>query len=92
MDEAESAKNIIEEEQRRKRKLLEDGQMTWKPMFFEEVKHPHITPSTFKVVSMPNPTLWVLKETKGDYKSYWDRREEGDWKGMPDLWNTGGRA
>jgi len=66
--------------------------MTWKPMFFEEVKHPHITASTFKHASMPNPVLWVLKETKGSYKSYWDRREEGDWKDMPDLWNTGGRT
>jgi len=29
IDEAEDAKNIIEEEQRRKRKVMEDGSMKW---------------------------------------------------------------
>ena len=39
---ADSVKWEIEEEQRRKRALLEKGETTWEPQFFEKVPHPHL--------------------------------------------------
>ena len=89
-DEADEEKLIIETEQRRKRKLQEEGHLKLQPLFFEESKHPFVKENTFKFSSVPNPVRWTLKESKGDFKSYWDRREAGDWKGMPDLWTAGG--
>lgn len=85
-DEADAVKFEIEEQQRRTRRKMEAGQATWQPFFFEEVKHPFITSKTFKHTKIENPVLWRVKESSGDFKSYWDRREAGDWRGMPNLW------
>ena len=43
-EDAENSKILIETEQRRKRKLREDGvDPQWKPMFFKEEQHPYVT-------------------------------------------------
>ena len=43
MEGSDEAKVLIEEEQRRKRKIMEAEDIVWKPNFFEKVPHPHIT-------------------------------------------------
>ena len=48
LDLAENAKCIIEEQQRKTRKIMEDTNQTWKPSFFEVVPHPHMKVDTFK--------------------------------------------
>ena len=39
MEEADNEKVLIEEEQRRKRKIFEVNKQEWKPLFFDEVPH-----------------------------------------------------
>ena len=47
-DEAENEKNLIEEEQRRKRRVYDETKQTWVPKFFKEIDHPFIKkPSDF---------------------------------------------
>lgn len=41
-DESEDQKNLIEEEQRRKRRELEQNKEEWKPNFFRMVDHPFL--------------------------------------------------
>ena len=86
VDEADREKLLIEDEQRRKRKLMEEGVMTQRPNFFEEVPHPFLSKDSFKSKSFENAKMWKLIETDGSRKSYWDRREQGDWSGLPKLW------
>ena len=66
---------------------MEAKEMIWEPNFFEEIKHPFLKQNTFKHKTFPNPVTWVLKESRGNFKSYWDRREAQDWSGMPNLWS-----
>lgn len=40
-EESDRTKIEIEVEQRRKRKVMEEEKTVWKPLFFEEVTHPH---------------------------------------------------
>jgi hypothetical protein len=42
MEEADNEKVLIEEEQRRKRKIFEVNKQEWKPLFFDEVPHPFL--------------------------------------------------
>lgn len=60
--------------------------MTWTPNFFYEVPHPYLKKDTFKSKEFVNATYWKPIETGNGKKSYWDRREEKDWAGMPKLW------
>ena len=82
VDEAETCKNEIEEEQRRKRKLVEDGKApAFKPNFFVEQPHPYVTKEFLE--KEENPICYKLIEGE---KGYWQRRINKDWKDMPNLW------
>lgn len=48
VEEADTEKMLIEDEQRRKRKLMEEGQLTWKPKFFEPIPHPYLKHDSLK--------------------------------------------
>ena len=84
MEEADNEKVIIEDEQRRKRKIFETNKKEWKPYFFEEVPHPFLRKQN--ELNILNPIQYKLIENKGDQKGYWERRQKGDWKDLPNLW------
>ena len=88
-DDAEREKNNIETEQRRKRKLREDGvSPQWKPMFFKSEKHPYVTTEMLDGRLGPgeeHPIQWKLIENEGDNKGYWERRKNKDWDDLPKL-------
>lgn len=71
--EAESLKKELEENQRQRRKKLEDSGEDHIPLFFThhgDKEH-------------PDSGEWVYKD--GD-DSYWSRREKQNWDGLIDLW------
>lgn len=72
VDEAESLKQKLEESQRTRRKELETSGKKHEPFFFT-----HVGGST------PDTGEWVVK--KGP-KSYWNRRKNGDWSDLVQLW------
>ena len=81
-EEADKVKVDIEEEQRRKRRLQEAGEV-WKPNFFEEVPHPFLKEGHGLPIGEEHPIMWKLIEGE---KGYWERRARGDWSDMPNLW------
>jgi hypothetical protein len=60
---------------------MEDGVLpAWKPNFFKPIPHPlRNEPGPYE----EKPLRYVLVEGK---KSYWERRKNGDWSDMPNLW------
>ena len=70
---AEKLKNELEENQRTRRKELEQSAKKYKPMFFH-----HIGNS-----SSPDSGEWVYN--RGE-KSYWNRRANQDWDDLLKLW------
>lgn len=70
---------------------MDDAKQTWQANFFEAVPHPYLKPDTFKhyapaqVADNPIP-MYRLKQSDDNFKSYWDRRENADWEGLPNLW------
>ena len=72
VDEADDEKMRLEVKQRKARKLRNDSGQKWETNFFKEGTHPFIP--DFKVYNL-NPE-----------NNYWERRERGDWTGLPDLW------
>lgn len=83
VDEAETEKVLIEEEQRRKRKLVEPG-VIHTPKFFRSMEHPFIT-ADFIGDGHKNPMYYPLIENEGDNKGYWERRLNKDWDDLPRL-------
>lgn len=82
IEEADSEKWDIEEQQRRVRRQIEEGQREpWVANFFKEIPHSFVknediatgeeTPVKFHLIDGP--------------KGYWERRKAGDWSDMPNL-------
>lgn len=84
IDESELNKNLIEEEQRRKRREMEQRNETWTPNFFKEVPHPFLKDNSELKTGEEIPHYYEL--IKGQKNGYWERRERGDWNGLPQLW------
>ena len=80
-DQATHQKLEIEDQQRKVRKLIDEGQQPeWQPRFFKQIAHPFLD----KVDGDDEgPRMFVLIE--GD-NGYWERRERKDWTGQPNLW------
>lgn len=74
IDEAERLKKQLEEEQRARRKITEESNQSYCPLFFEKVGG---SPD------QPDSGEWVYR-TGGD--SYWNRRKRQDWHGVQALW------
>ncbi|ODV81979.1 uncharacterized protein CANTADRAFT_43624 [Suhomyces tanzawaensis NRRL Y-17324] len=72
VDEAERLKVQLEEDQRTRRKDMETAGATHVPQFFKHVGGDE-----------PDSGEWVY--IKGE-KSYWNRRKNGDWDGLTQLW------
>ena len=81
IDESELNKNLIEEEQRRKRREMEQRNETWTPNFFKEVPHPFLKDNSELKTGEEIPHYYEL--IKGQKNGYWERRERGDWNGLP---------
>ena len=81
---ADAQKTVIEQRQRRVRKLIEDGTMPkWKPQFFREIDHPYAKADGIFKAPETSPKFYELVEGE---KGYWERRENQDWSDMPNLW------
>lgn len=74
LDEAEKLKCQLEEDQRTRRKQLEDAGEVHQPRFFHHVGGEE---------GVPESGQWVY--TKGP-RSYWNRRKNGDWADLPKMW------
>lgn len=74
LDEAERLKCQLEEDQRTRRKQMQEAGEEHQPRFFHHVGGEE---------GMPETGLWVY--TKGP-KSYWNRRKNGDWDDLPKMW------
>ena len=72
-DEADEEKIRCEIKQRVARKKRNDEGTTWTPNFFRLRPHPFIE----------DEHVWEFIQDN----NYWQRRERGDWEGLPDLWN-----
>lgn len=81
---AEQAKNRIETEQRRKRSLMEKGQLQHKPLFFEKIDHPQLSQTQHLIKHNEEKPIQYRLIT-GE-KGYWERRKRGDWSDLPYLW------
>lgn len=74
VDRAEQLKARLEQRQRDRRKVLESHGQAWRSQWFE------------KVVDGVDggDEVWRLRERDG----YWERRENGDWKGVQEVFET----
>ena len=84
-DEADAEKLKIEEQQRRVRRLIEEGKVDkWKPNFFREVPHPYLNSkedlNTGEADNKPIRFELITGES-----GYWERRARGDWSGLPNI-------
>ena len=70
--EADEEKIKIEVRQRAARKEREEEQVTWGPIFFKEDEHP----------CKKGEKVFNIIHGQG---SYWSRREQRDWEGLPNL-------
>ena len=59
-DEAENEKNLIEEEQRRKRRVYDETKQTWVPKFFREIDHPFIKTPGELIQNVERPFCYEL--------------------------------
>lgn len=74
IEEAERLKQKLEEDQRSRRKKLEDSNQTHAPLFFEQIGGDP---------SQPDSGEWIYKT--GD-ASYWNRRKRQDWDSIQAFW------
>jgi hypothetical protein len=72
VESAEALKQKLEEDQRTRRKEVEESGGKHEPLFFT-----HVGGTT------PDSGEWVVKTGP---KSYWNRRKNGDWDDLPQLW------
>ena len=72
-NESDEEKIRLEVKQRKNRKLRNDAGETWTQNLFKEIPHPFIQGE--------RQYEWISQN------NYWDRRERGDWRGLPDLWS-----
>ena len=84
IDEADVEKVHIEEQQRRTRKEIEDGERgPWECKFFREIPHPVLKKEHQLDTNEETPIMWELIEGE---KGYWSRRNRSDWADLPRLW------
>jgi len=48
------------------------------------IDHPYVTNDMIRTGSK-KAIYWKLVENEGDNKGYWERRENGDWGDVPNL-------
>lgn len=85
IDQAEVEKVNIEVRQRLVRKWITDGtQPAWQPMFFREIPHPYVN-SNDQQLDTKEDRAYMFELIEGE-KGYWQRRQNKDWKDMPNLW------
>lgn len=75
MNEADDEKVRLEVKQRKSRKVREDSNVEYKPIFFDKIEE--FNPFTKKPEHNYIP--------KQGQESYWERRKVKDWSGLPDL-------
>ena len=66
LDEAESLKTKLEEAQRRRRKIMEEQGLEWRPKWFTRIEG-------------DDEVVWKLK---GGKDGYWEERAKGEWTGV----------
>lgn len=91
LDEADEEKLAIEIGQRKRRKQMEEaisaGRMdAYKPKFFVREDHPYFKDNEVLNSKETRPIRYRYVENDGAQKSYWERREKGDWADMERLW------
>ncbi|MCJ1400842.1 hypothetical protein MMC11_004050 [Xylographa trunciseda] len=69
-DKAELLKAKLEEGQRERRRLMDEEEVEWQPMWFT------------KADGVEGEEVWKLKSGK---ESYWEHRAKGDWKGVKNI-------
>ncbi|TQS38171.1 hypothetical protein Golomagni_01330 [Golovinomyces magnicellulatus] len=73
LNEAERLKEVLEENQRTRRKKLEEVGEVWKPRWFAHVEG-----------GDEGEEVWKLKSGK---ESYWEERNQGTWTGIKDIFS-----
>ena len=60
----------------------------WQPNFFRAVPHPYITNNDNIQTNEEVPIYYQLIQNEDGCgnKGYWERRENGEWDDMPNLW------
>ncbi|KAF1956937.1 hypothetical protein CC80DRAFT_491804 [Byssothecium circinans] len=81
MDRAEALKARVEERQRSRRKVMEEHGEEWKPRWFKKV-------DVEEAGQLGGEEMWRLKSGK---EGYWECRARGEWEGVVDVFDAGGR-
>jgi len=74
LDRAEKLKTRLEEEQRKRRKVMEEEGVSWTPKWFEKVEG-----------GDGGEEVWLAK---GGKDSYWEQRKEGRWEGVERVFDV----